>query len=100
MEICSEYPVGCIYLRPMRGIWSIFYIQAPVRLWIILGNLELEARLLERVRSPLKAPANGGMTRTIHENTACRAYYRFRKGEYTFFSFKTDRASFEYELSK
>ncbi|MEY8508386.1 hypothetical protein AALA78_09155 [Lachnospiraceae bacterium 42-17] len=64
------------------------------------GNLELEARLLEKVRSPLKAPANGDMVRTIYENAACRAFYRFRKGEYTIFSFKTDRASFEYELLK
>ena len=60
----------------------------------------LEARLLEKVRSPLNAPANGNMVRTIHENVACRAFYRFRKGEFTVFSFTTDRASFEYELSK
>lgn len=65
---------------------------------IVQGNLELEARLLEEVRSPLKAPVNGSMTRTIHENAACRAYYRFRKGGRTFFSFETDRASFEYEI--
>ena len=65
---------------------------------IVQGNLELEARLLEKVRNPLKAPSNGNMTRTIHENAACRAFYRFRKGEYPFFSFQTDRASFEYEL--
>lgn len=70
------------------------------RLRIVQGNLELEARLLEKVRSPLKAPANGDMTRTIHENTACRAFYRFRKGDSNFFSFKTDQASFEYELSQ
>jgi hypothetical protein len=44
------------------------------RIRVVQGNLELEARLLEEVRSPLKAP-----------------------GKYTFFSFKTDRASFEYE---
>ncbi len=65
---------------------------------IVQGNLELEARLLEKVRNPLKAPSNGNMTRTIHENAACRAFYRFRKVENTFFSFQTDRASFEYEL--
>lgn len=68
------------------------------RIRIVQGNLELEARLLEKVKSPLKAPANGEMLRTIHENAACRAYYRFRKGQSTIFSFKTDRASFEYEL--
>ena len=67
------------------------------RLRIVQGNLEFEARLLEEVRSPLNAPANGDMVRTIHENAACRAFYRFRKGEYPIFSFTTDRASFEYE---
>ena len=68
------------------------------RLRIVQGNLELEARLLGAVKRPLKAPVNGGMTRTIYESAACQAFYRFRKGEHTFFSFKTDRASFEYEL--
>lgn len=114
MLAVADVPVAGFHFRGIIGIvlWKgreyrlATYLGAKAvqagdgRLRIIQGNLELEARLLERVRSPLKAPANGGMTRTIHENAACRAYYRFRKGEYTFFSFKTDRASFEYELSK
>ncbi|MCH5343207.1 MAG: hypothetical protein J1E64_04135 [Acetatifactor sp.] len=66
---------------------------------IIQGNLELEARLIERAESPLKAPAMGDMVRTIHESAACRARYRFRKGNRTLFAFETDRASFEYEYS-
>ena len=61
------------------------------------GELELEARLLEPAKRPLKAPTMGDMTRTIHESAACRAFYRFRKGGRTLFAFETNRASFEYE---
>lgn len=69
---------------------------------VVQGDMELEARLLDRdavIRGgrPLKAPAMGNMVRTIHENAACRAFYRFRKGKRTLFSFKTSGASFEYE---
>lgn len=64
---------------------------------IVQGNMELEARLLETSKHPLKAPANGNMVRTIHESAACKASYRFRKKEDTCFAFETDRASFGYE---
>lgn len=67
---------------------------------IVQGRLELEARLLERVDRPLKAPAMGDMVRVIHESAACLAAYRFREGKRTIFAFETDRASFEYEYSK
>lgn len=61
------------------------------------GDAELIVRLLEKKAHPLHAPANGAMTRTIRESAACRAFYRFRKGGRTLFSFISDRASFEYE---
>ena len=61
------------------------------------GNMEFEARLLEQKPHPLQAPVNGAMTRTIHENIICKAFYRFRKNGVTQFSFETDKASFEYE---
>lgn len=64
---------------------------------IVQGDLELEARLLNKAANPLQAPTMGDMVRTIRESAACRAYYRFRKGKNTFFAFETDRASFEYE---
>lgn len=108
----ADVPIAGFHFRGIIGVvlWKgreyrlATYLGAKAvqvkegKLWIVQGNLELEARLLEKVRCPLKAPDNGNMMRTIHENVACRAYYRFKKGEYTFFSFKTDRASFEYEL--
>lgn len=64
---------------------------------IVQGNMELEAWLPEEIKSPLKAPVNGEMKRTIHESAACRVRYRFRKAGRTFFSFTTDQASVEYE---
>lgn len=65
---------------------------------VVQGDLMLEAKQLEVPGKPLKAPVDGNMTRTIHESAACRAFYRFRKGKHIFFSFITDRASFEYEF--
>lgn len=64
---------------------------------VIQGGLELEAELLEETEKPLKAPARGDMVRTIHESAACRARYRFRKGNRMLLAFETERASFEYE---
>lgn len=61
------------------------------------GNLELDVRLLEESKRPLKAPVKGDMVRTIHESASCRAFYRFRKRGCTLFAFETDRASFEFE---
>lgn len=61
------------------------------------GNMELEARLLEQKPHPLQAPVNGAMVRTIHENIACKAFFRFRTKGITEFTFETDKASFEYE---
>ena len=112
MLAVADVPVAGFHFRGIIGVvlWKgreyrlATYLGAKAvqvrngRLRIVQGNLELEARLLEEVRSPLNAPANGDMVRTIHENAACRAFYRFRKGEYPIFSFTTDRASFEYEL--
>lgn len=67
------------------------------RVRIVQGDLELDAHLLEAFARPLKAPANGSMVRTIHENASCRAFYRFRKKGCTLFAFETNRASFEFE---
>lgn len=61
------------------------------------GDLELDVRLLEESKRPLKAPVKGDMVRTIHESASCRAFYRFRKKGCTLFAFETDRASFEFE---
>lgn len=108
----AEVPISGFRIRGIIGVvlWKgkeyrlATYLGAKAlqvrngKILITQGNMELEARLLEEVRNPLKAPDHGNMTRTIRENAACRAFYRFRKGESIYFSFKTDRASFEYEM--
>ena len=68
------------------------------RIRIIQGTMELEAALLERSGHALQAPMNGDMVRTIHESTACRAFYRFCKEGHTLFEIETQMASFEYEF--
>lgn len=72
---------------------------AKGRVKIRQRNLELEARLLEARKRPLKAPMNGNMERIVHESVSCRACYHFSKGGNTLFSFETKLASFEYEYS-
>lgn len=66
---------------------------------IVQGNMELEVRLLEKVKCPLKAPVAGNMKRTIWEGAACKAMYRFCKKGTPVFYFETDKASFEYEYA-
>ncbi len=67
------------------------------RVRIVQGSMELEAELLEGAGKALRAPTEGAMSRTIHENAACRAKYRFLQDGRTLLGFETDRASFEYE---
>ena len=61
------------------------------------GALELTATLLDKTSLPLRAPANGQMTRTIRESAACHARYRLRLGGDTLIQFESRRASFEFE---
>lgn len=82
-------------LATYLGAKAVWIQNGTIR--IAQGNLELEARLLEKTARPLKAPAKGDMIRTIHESAACRAFYRFRIDGRSLFAFETGRASFEYE---
>lgn len=64
------------------------------------GNFELVAELLKRNAQPLFAPANGSMSRTIHESASCKAYYRFSHNGKTLCEFFSDRAGFEFEYEQ
>ena len=61
------------------------------------GNMVFEAHLLESSGRALNAPVGGSMIRTIHESASCKASYKLRIKGKTVFSFKTNKASFEYE---
>jgi hypothetical protein len=61
------------------------------------GEYTLSARRLDGGGMLLKAPVLGTMTRMIRENPACRARFRFTRGQEVLFDFETDRAGFEYE---
>lgn len=55
---------------------------------------------LATVRSPLKAPIHGDMARTIHENAACQAFFKFRKGDCILFAFETNQVCIETKITK
>ena len=74
-----------------------FSLVGEWRVRIVQGSMELEAELLEGAGKALRAPTEGAMARTIHENAACRAKYHFQQDGRTLLDFETDRASFEYE---
>lgn len=69
----------------------------PGEVCIRQGRTVLRARLLERTKRPLFAPAGGAMTRIIHESPACRARYSFCVNGETLISFVSEQAAFEYE---
>lgn len=60
------------------------------------GRLRLEAEVLERHPLPLRAPAGGSMTRTIHESLFAAVRYRLWEGERLLFDHTDLRASFEW----
>lgn len=61
------------------------------------GKMLLTVKRLEVKGHPLAAPVGGGMTRTIRESAACRAYYHYQENGKTLFEFESDQAAFEYE---
>ncbi|MBO4310888.1 MAG: hypothetical protein J5856_07470 [Lachnospiraceae bacterium] len=107
----AHIPFGALNFTGIIGI--VYYNQKEYRFATYLGayirelrdkkvrikqgTMELEAGILEADAKALNAPVTGLMTRTIHESASCKAYYKFRVNGKTIFSFKTNRASFEYE---
>lgn len=95
--------IGLVYWKGKEYRFAT-YLGARVvqkdrqRLLIRQGDMELEARLLEKQAHPLQAPMMGEMSRIIRENVRCKAFYRFRIKGQTVFLHETDRASFEYEI--
>ncbi len=60
------------------------------------GGLTLGAKLLEPAGGCLlRAPVEGGMTRTVRESAACRVRYTCRRDGVPLFDFESGRAGFE-----
>ena len=107
----AEIPMGPVYFTGVIGIIQLSgkeyrlatYLGAKVvkirdsQVIVRQGALTLTATLLEKTASPLRAPQNGAMTRTIRENVACHAWYQFSDNKKTILAFETATASFEYE---
>lgn len=64
------------------------------------GCYRFTAKIIDKAEKPLYAPISGEMSRVIHEDPSCSAYYHFQKDENTLFDFVSDRAAFEYEYDK
>lgn len=95
---------GCICAVLYRGkeYRLATYRGASIETWspsgavVRQGNDRLEIELLKAQKLPLRAPVQGGMSRTIHESLCAEVRYRFRRGNALLFQ-HTDRcASFEY----
>lgn len=94
---------GCICVIQYRGKEYLLatYLGAKIihqsknYLWIQQGKMSLRIDIFENSPQHLKAPIHGCMTRTIHENAACHARYRFYKNNKLLFNKKSSSASFE-----
>lgn len=63
---------------------------------LIQGKYRLEVQLLEQKAQPLRAPADGNMSRTIHESLCAKVRYRFWHGRELLLDHEDDHAGFEY----
>ena len=111
MLAAAEIPLGGLHLTGIIGavLWRgreyrlATYLGARAEcigegeIVIRQGSACLTVRQLEKTGRPLRAPAGGAMTRTIHEHPACRIYYRFQKDGETLFALEAPNAAFEYE---
>ncbi|MBQ8835350.1 MAG: hypothetical protein IJ001_10600 [Oscillospiraceae bacterium] len=93
--ICAIAYSGREYrLATYRGVKIESWSACGAR--ITQGKYRLEVELLEQQAHPLRAPAGGAMTRTIHESICAKMRYRFWIGEKLLFEHTDPRGSFEY----
>ena len=85
-------------LATYKGVRILRYTKTEVILE--QKQYQLHVKLLSPAPRPLKAPAKGDMTRTIHESAACSVRYLFTANEETVFDVTLEDASFEYGSSQ
>lgn len=66
---------------------------------LIQGKYRLEVQLLDQKAQPLRAPADGDMSRTIHESLCAKVRYRFWRAGELLFDHTDAHAGFEYAKS-
>ena len=66
---------------------------------LLQGKYRLEVQLLNHKAQPLHAPADGDMSRTIHESLCAMVRYRFWQGGELLFDHTDAHAGFEYAMS-
>lgn len=104
IPLAAGHFTGCIcaVLYDGREYRLATYRGARVEQWsgagavIRQGKYRLAVELLEGRGCPLRAPVEGGMSRTIRESLCAAVRYRFWDGERLLFEHTDRRASFEY----
>lgn len=81
-------------LATYNGVKIISYNEKG--LIIKKGQYRLEVEIKELYPQNLLAPNGGEMIRTIKENIACNASFRFFRGENLIFNLDSNKTSFEY----
>ena len=81
-------------LATYNGVKIISYNEKG--LIIKKGQYRLEVEIKELYPQNLLAPNGGEMIRTIKENVACNARFRFFRGENLIFNLDSNKTSFEY----
>lgn len=92
--------VVCVYGREYRFatyLGAKAEIRSDGQIVVRQGKMLLAAALLEERAHSLKAPVCGAMSRSIRENVACHAAYRFSIGNQKILDLESSRAAFEYE---
>ncbi len=93
--ICVVYYKGREYrLSTYNGVKILKYNCKS--LMLKRGKYELQIKVTDGNPQKLLAPSSGNMCRTIHENAACSANYKFYIEDNLVFDIESDNCSFEY----
>lgn len=84
-------------LATYNGVKVISYNEKGLK--IKKGPYRLEVEIEELYPQNLLAPNAGEMIRTIKENIACNARFRFFKGDNLIFNLDSNKTSFEYVIN-
>lgn len=104
IPLCKTRFTGCICAIVLNGqeYRIATYRGARIQRWssegavLIQGKYRLEVQLLDQKSQPLRAPADGDMSRTIHESLCAKVRYRFWRVGKLLIDHTDEYAGFEY----